>query len=397
MIPAPWQTVIVGAGPVGLLLGNLLGARGIRTLVVDKRASGPEASMAIGLTPPSLARLRSLQLDQSFIAAGVRVEQAVVHGDRGRLGGLSFGDLPSPYPFILSIPQAETVRLLEGRLGDWPEVELHRGTELLGLEQDAGGVTAVLRQGDTAPTQRVRSAFLVGADGGRGCVRQLAAITADSGSYPQSFVMADFADHSGFGDQAHLFFTRHGSVESFPLPNGRRRWVVQSGERPDPVPPAFLTAAVRQRTGIDLNGCAQFFTTAYTVGWLLAQRYHRGRIALCGDAAHLMSPVGGQGMNVGFADAGWLATLLTACCTEGAASEPLLAGYGQARRTAARIAIGRAARGMWLGTRRGPLSGLWREPLLRLLLAPPLRHWLPPYFAMLTLPHTLPAVGHPCR
>jgi 2-polyprenyl-6-methoxyphenol hydroxylase-like FAD-dependent oxidoreductase len=173
--------------------------------------------------------------------------------------------------------------------------------------------------------------------------------------------------------------------------------VVQVGEQPGPVPPGYLGEAVHQRTGIELNGYAQFFAGAYTVGWLLAQRYHCGHIALCGDAAHLMSPVGGQGMNVGFADAGWLATLLAACCREGAAAEPLLAGYGQARRAAARMAIDRAARGMWLGTRRGRLAGLWRDPLLRLLLAPPLARRLPPYFAMLTLPYTFPAAGQRCR
>jgi len=392
-----WQVVIAGAGPVGLLLGNLLGARGIRTLVIDKRLSGPEASMAIGLTPPSLALLHTLQLDRHFIAAGVRVDQAVVHGDRGQLGGISFRELPSPYPFILSLPQAETVRLLEGRLGDWPGAELRRGVEMVDLEQDADGVTAMLREGDAAQAHPVRCAFLIGADGGHSRVRQLAGIAADTGSYPQNFAMADFADHSGFGGQAHLFFTRHGSVESFPLPMGRRRWVVQSWKGPNPDPPGFLVEAVHQRTGIDLSDCTQFSASAYAVGWLLAQRYYRGRIALCGDAAHLMSPVGGQGMNVGFADVAWLATLLSACCREESAAEPLLAGYGEARRQAARVAIDRAARGMWLGTRRGPWSGLWRDPLLHLLLAPPLCRRLPPYFAMLNLPHTLPAAGHPCR
>lgn len=392
-----WDVVIVGAGPVGLLLGNLLGAGGVRALVIDKRGCGPEASMAIGLTPPSLALLHTLQLDRQFVDAGIRVENAVVHGDHGVLGTLSFSRLPAPYPFILSLPQAKTVALLETRLGDWPRVELRRGTELLDLEPEADGVTARVRNLDTLQGQKLRCAFLVGADGGHSRVRQLGGIKAAAGSYPQHFVMADFADRSGFGDQAHLFFTSEGSVESFPLPTGQRRWVVQSGLRPDSAPPGFLTAAVRRRTGIDLSGCAQFFTSTYSVGWLLARRYHHGRMVLCGDAAHLMSPVGGQGMNVGFADAAWLAELLIACCRQGAAAEPLLARYGQARREAARIAIGRAARGMWLGTRQGRLAGLWRDPLLRLLLAPLLRRRLPAYFAMLTLPHTPPAAGAPCR
>ena len=397
MIAPEWEVVIVGAGPVGLLLGNLLGASGVQTLLIDKREHGPEASMAIGLTPPSLALLHNLQLDQQFIAAGVRVDQAVVHSSKEQLGVLSFRTLPGPYTFILSLPQAETVRLLEARLGDWPQVTLRRGTELVALEQKSGRVTASLQEGEAQQPQRVHSNFLVGADGGRSCARQMAGIPIATRSYPQSFVMGDFADHSGFGDQAHLYFTRYGSVESFPLSGGRRRWVIQTEERLDQVPPRTLSEEIRRRTGIDLAGCDAYFTSSYAVGRLLAKHYHSERIALCGDAAHMMSPVGGQGMNVGFADAAWLASVLVACCREGAEAEPLLTHYGQNRRKAARIATGRAARGMWLGTRRGRLSCLWRDPLLRLLLAPPLRRWLPPYFAMLTLPHTLPDGGSFCR
>jgi 2-polyprenyl-6-methoxyphenol hydroxylase-like FAD-dependent oxidoreductase len=267
-------------------------------------------------------------------------------------------------------------------------VELRRAAELLDLEQDASGVTARLRQREAGQPERVRGTFLVGADGGLSRVRQLVGITAAFGSYSHRFAMADFADRSGFGDQAHLYFTADGSVESFPLPGGGRRWVVQADGQLQPVPSAFLVAAVGRRTGIGLDLCDQRFFSDYAVGWLLAQRYHRGRVALCGDAAHLMSPVGGQGMNVGCADAAWLAPTLIACLRQGAAAEALLDRYSQARRTAARTAIDRAARSMWLGTRRGPATRCWRKSLLRLLLWPPLRQRLPPYFAMLTLPHT---------
>jgi len=397
MIAPEWEVVIVGAGPVGLLLGNLLGAGGVRTLVIDKRGCGPEASMAIGLTPPSLSLLHTLQLDQQLIAAGVQVNQAVVHGNKEQLGLLSFHNLPGPYQFILSLPQAETVRQLERRLVNWPQVTLRRETELLTFEQASGRVTASLQESESIHPQWVHCDFLVGADGARSRVRQITGITTDNGNYSQSFVMGDFVDTSNFGDQAHLFFTRHGSVESFPLPESRRRWVVQTEERLEKVPPEFLPAEVYRRTGIDLAGSYSCFTSSYAVGRLLVQHYHDGRIALCGDAAHLMSPVGGQGMNVGFADAAWLAKVLIACCREKADPEPLLADYGQNRRKAARIATRRAARGMWLGTRRGRLSCLWRDPLLRLLLAAPLRQRLPPYFAMLTLPYTFPAGGYSCR
>jgi 2-polyprenyl-6-methoxyphenol hydroxylase-like FAD-dependent oxidoreductase len=153
-----------------------------------------------------------------------------------------------------------------------------------------------------------------------------------------------------------------------------------------------LIEAVRRRAGVDLSASACTFESAFSVRRRLAQRYVHGRVTLAGDAAHLMSPIGGQGMNVGFADAAALAEVL-AVASGGAAPAPALAEYDRTRRAAARVAIGRAARGMWLGTRQGRLASLWREPLLRLLLAPPVCHALPPYFAMLTLPHTRPEAG----
>ena len=385
-----WQVVIAGAGPVGLLLGNLLGLHGIRTLVIDKRMAGPEASMAIGLTPPSLRILHRLQLARAFIAAGVRVDHAVVHGDRGRLGELSFRGLPGAYPFILAIPQAETVRLLEARLGDWPAVELRRGTELVALHQEPAGVNATLRSVTTGRDEPVPCGWLAGCDGGDSRVREQTGIASTGSSYPQTFVMADFADASGLGGEAHLFFTREGSVESFPLPGGRRRWIVQTDRLQRPVPPGLINQTVRQRTGIDLADSRCSFESAFAVRHRLARRYQQGRVVLCGDAAHLMSPVGGQGMNVGFGDAAALAGILAASIRHGANAASSLADYSRQRKAVAKAATGRAARGMWLGTRQGRLAGLWREPLLRLLLAPPLCHRLPPYFAMLTLPHAPP-------
>jgi 2-polyprenyl-6-methoxyphenol hydroxylase-like FAD-dependent oxidoreductase len=263
---------------------------------------------------------------------------------------------------------------------------------LIGLAQDNRRVEAFVKRGEAVTPETVRGAFLVGADGGRSRTRQLARIAVDEGSYAPCFAMADGSDHTDFDSQAHLFFTVDGSVESFPLPGHRRRWVVQTEHLLDTVSSAFIAEVIARRTGVEIAGHKLSFFSAFQPVWLQSKAYHRGRVVLCGDAAHQMSPIGGQGMNVGFADAFWLATLLVNSCCRGQDHLPLLAHYEQARRGTARIAIRRAARGMWLGTRRGPLMPCWRTPLLRLLLQPPFRTWLSPYFAMLTLPHNRPAI-----
>jgi len=181
--PHDYQVVIVGAGPVGLLLANLLGQAGIRTLVADRRERGPEASMAIGVTPPSLLILRTLGLDETFVAAGVKVERARVFGDRRKLGELSFGYLAGSWRYILSLPQAETVRLLEEHLSNWPSVTLRRGLELVDFAQDESGVEVTLQENGSGG-QVLRSAWLVGCDGRSGAVRDRLELRRQQYQYP---------------------------------------------------------------------------------------------------------------------------------------------------------------------------------------------------------------------
>jgi len=125
------------------------------------------------------------------------------------------------------------------------------------------------------------------------------------------------------------------------------------------------------------------------------EHYVKGRVVVCGDAAHLMSPVGGQGMNVGFGDARRLAAALQRSLREGRSAEQELAAYDSDRRPAAATAIARAERGLHFGTQRGVLACLWRGLIIRLLFIPPLRYKLAPYFAMTTLPGRSLPPGHP--
>jgi demethylmenaquinone methyltransferase/2-methoxy-6-polyprenyl-1,4-benzoquinol methylase len=203
-------------------------------------------------------------------------------------------------------------------------------------------------------------------------VRELAGIACARKQYRPRFAMGDFADQTGWGDVAHLFFTTRGSVESFPLPGGQRRWITPAT--------IDLVGRVREITGVDLSASRQFSQSEFQPERLLCDRYSTGRVILCGDAAHVMSPIGGQGMNTGFADAEFLATTLRDG-TNG------LRDYDRQRHRAFRIAARRAARGMWLGTRTSRVASALRSWFLRaVLLRPPVVHRLPAYFAMLTIP-----------
>lgn len=384
---ADQPVIVIGAGPVGLLLANLLGQANVRTLVFEKRDAPLESSMAIGVTPPSLEILKRLNLDRTFSDAGVRVRCAEVHEAGRKLGRLGFDEIPSEYRFFLSIPQAHTLAILRESLRRFSSVTLQDHTECTGLEQERDGVRVRLRQAKTGSSFEEQGVFVVGCDGHRGVVRSAAGLRVREKTYPQRFVMADFQDDTGLGSEARLFFSPCGSVESFPLPGGWRRWVVLATGSAEASPLRYLIEMVENLTGHDLGRQPARFVSVFGAKRMLVDRYYAGRILLAGDAAHVMSPIGGQGMNTGFADAELLAALVPKLIEEPERISQALATYDRLRRRAFTVAANRAARGMWLGTSRGRFASAFRRFLIaRVLFSPAFRSRLAPYFAMLTIP-----------
>ncbi|MDZ8119716.1 FAD-dependent monooxygenase [Pontiella agarivorans] len=388
--PNDFDAVIIGAGPVGLLLANLLGQQGLNVLVAERRVKPPVGSMAIGITPPSLNILSALQLDTLFEQNGIPITKARVfeHGDF--LGAVDFSGIAADHRYILSLPQCETIALLKQNLTHYPSVHLQDGMELAAFSETGGGIRVRLKDVETSSTSEITASYLAGCDGHRSQVRRLAGIGFPGRAYRSSFFMADFDDQTSLGREAHLYFGPGGSVESFPLSGSRRRWIVQTpGQlRPeqDAIGPA-VSRLVHERAGFDLRTADLRFESAFQPQRRLARTYTRGRVLLCGDAAHVMSPIGGQGMNTGFADADYLAEALTEALRSPDKAHKLFAAYNRVRRHAFRCAAGRAARGMWMGTRTGSLySGLRKWMARRILFHPAVRTRLAPHFAMLTLP-----------
>lgn len=380
-----FEVIIAGAGPVGLLLANLLGQAGIITLVVAGDQQTSEASLAIGLTPPSLLILHALELDEAFTARGVKVVKTLVHGDKGKLGELSFDSLAGPWRYILSLPEAEMVSLLENKLASWPCVELRRGLELTSLEQDEQQVRLSLRNSADQEVT-LQAAYLVSGDDRDGQIRNLLQLRRQRYNYPHTFLLADHQDRTGLGSAAALWLTRQGSVDSFPLPEGKRRWIVQTGQIEQEPVAGRLEALVQERAGIGLDPADKVFETPVQLVRLLIEHYLMGRVILCGETAHQMGSMSGLGLNVGFGDAQRLAVALGRILRQQRDAGRELAGYESDRRPAAAAAILRTDRGLRFGSQPGLLSSFWRKQVIRLLLASALRRKLPPYFALTTLP-----------
>ena len=350
---------LVGAGPVGLLLACLLGQRGLDVRLYEKRRGLPAASMAIGITPPSLDILDRLDLKSEFLRRGVRISRVHVHEDRKYCGTLDFRAAENE---ILSLPQYGTLELLRRRLADFPNVDFREG---------------VARHPEQTADTPGR---IIACDGAKSPLRQWLGIPAARKTYPVTFVMADFPDPEDPAPEGRLFFSPRGAVESFPLPNRRRRWIAQCADGA-PAELETLLRRVRDAAGVDLHADAPGSVYPFTPRRLLCKSYHAGNVILCGDAAHTMSPIGGQGMNTGFADAWHLSRILPD------PSPADLAAYTRARRRAFRTASRRAAAGMWLGTRTGSAAARLRRQLLSAALRQPAAHrTLALTFAMRNLP-----------
>jgi len=301
------DVLIAGAGPVGLALGAALTQRGLRVVIVDKQAEGANTSRAAVIHARTLEVLDELDVSRELVDRGVIVPRFTVRdGDRALLT-VDFGGLPTAYPYTLMLPQNETERILADRLNHLG-ASVRRPAELVGARQDADGMTATLRDGET-----IRARYLVGADGMHSTVRELSGITFSGDAYAQSFVLADVRmDWPLPDDEVTLSFAPEGLAVVAPLPGGRHRIVATFDDAPEHPTAADVQALLESRGPRKRPGRVRdvVWSSRFRVHHRLADRYRNGRIFLAGDAAHVHSPAGGQGMNTGIQDAIELAAVL---------------------------------------------------------------------------------------
>jgi len=333
------EVAVVGAGPVGMVLALELVRRGVAVTVLERREAPRHSSRSIGIHPPALALLERLGCADELIAAGVRVRGGEVRCRGARLGRLSFAGVSARHPFVLSVPQHVTERVLRERLAALAPDALVAGCEVTGARELDDGVELATGQGP------VRAAWAVGADGAHSTMRRLGGFAMRELPYPDRYVMGDATDATGFGDRAVLFLEPEGVVESFPLPGGRRRWVVHRGRDAAPASREALAQAVRKRTGVEVDAASLGEPSAFGVRHVWAGNPCRGHVALVGDAAHEISPIGGQGMTLGWLDAAQLADALAQAL--GGDGATALERYRRAaarrhRRTAAQAAFNTA-------------------------------------------------------
>jgi 2-polyprenyl-6-methoxyphenol hydroxylase-like FAD-dependent oxidoreductase len=325
------DVLIVGAGPTGLVLGLWLTLLGVRVRIVDKTAEPGTTSRALAVQARTLELYRQVGLADALVARG-RPMRAINLWAAGKpVAHAVLGDMGrhiSPFPYALIFPQDEHERLLIGRLAQ-AGIHLERETELVAFEEKAGRAVIQLRRADGA-TEACEAAYVAGCDGAHSTVRQAMAIGFPGGTYNHLFYVADVeARGPAMNGELHAALDASDFLAVFPLKeDGRARLIgtvrADAEHQHEDLSWNDVSRRVIEWMRIEVERVNWFST--YHVHHRVADRFRKGHAFLLGDAAHIHSPVGGQGMNTGIGDAVNLAWKLAAVLA-GRADQWLLDTY----------------------------------------------------------------------
>jgi 2-polyprenyl-6-methoxyphenol hydroxylase-like FAD-dependent oxidoreductase len=328
------DVLIVGAGPSGLTLAASLVQRGIATTVVDAQPAGANTSRAAVVNARTLEVLDGLDVARRLVKEGVQAPRFTIRDGRHTLIPIDFSVLSTDYPYSLMVPQATTERLLLDRLTELGGAVI-RPKILTAVTQDPDGVTATFEDGDA-----IKARYIVGADGIHSTVREQAGIGFAGGVYEESFTLADVRLRGEApADEVILFWAKAGLTVVAPLPSDIFRIVAPVADAPEEPSAAFIQQLLDDRG----FGAGRMVVTdviwgsRFRIHHRVADTYRAGRLLLAGDAAHVHSPAGGQGMNLGIQDAVALADALAGVL--GGAPDSVLDDYSAARRPIAQQVV----------------------------------------------------------
>ena len=363
------EVLIVGAGPTGLMLANQLARRGLSPLIIDRHAGPARETRALGVQARTLEIYQKLGVVERALELGKIGTGANLWANGKRMGRIPLGDAGravTPYPYILILGQDDNERILGESLTKLG-VPIHWNTELVALEQHADRVSATLKQPDGS-TRTLDSAWVAGCDGSRSAVRELNGIGFPGAPYEHVFFVADVTmTGTMVADEVNVYLWKSGFHLFFPM-RGTDHWRVVGivpAELRDREKVTFddIVPSVRAEAGSSLafQSCSWFST--YRIHHRAAATFQDRRCFVLGDAAHVHSPVGAQGMNTGLQDAYNLAWKL-ALVVAGTADASLVESYAAERKPIAEWLLQNTDRGFRLVVSDSPLAGLLRTEVL---------------------------------
>jgi 2-polyprenyl-6-methoxyphenol hydroxylase-like FAD-dependent oxidoreductase len=323
------EVLIVGAGPVGLFLANECSRRVLGFRIIEEHPSQSEHSKALAIFPRTLEIFDMAGVVSPFLDAANRVTSVAVMTHERTLAQMKFAPEESPYSFIAMVPQDVTEKLLLGELrrkGGDVEYE----TKFVSAEQQKDAVSVTLQHKGEPVT--IRASVVVGCDGAHSAVRHHLKLPFQGAEYEGSFVLADIETNAKFpADEMQLCPSELGPVAIFPMSATRRRVVATVENSEGDVPSLDLVRNVlAQRAPTGIEARALHWSTYFRIHHRLVARLREGRIFIAGDAAHIHSPFGGQGMNTGLHDV-WNLVWKLDLVLRGHGNEQLLDSYSAER------------------------------------------------------------------
>jgi 2-polyprenyl-6-methoxyphenol hydroxylase-like FAD-dependent oxidoreductase len=358
--------LVVGAGPTGLVMASQLARHGVPVRVLEKNPGPSNISKALAVQARTLEVFDDMGIVEEAMDRGIRVRAANVYSNGHRLAHLGLASVDSSYNFALDLAQNETEMILGGYLKSFG-VPIEWQVELLGFTQAADAVTATLKHAD-GREETVVTPWLVGCDGAHSTVRHTLGLPFEGAPYPEGWALLEAKIHWDLpADEWHLFIQPEGVFVVFPLRNGNWRMMADAepyaGDGPLPQPTLEeFQRYIKERALPDATISDPVWMSPFRIHMRRAPHFRRRRAFLAGDAVHIHSPAGGQGMNTGIQDAYNLAWKL-ALVQAGHAPDSLLDSYEVEREPVAESVMHMSDLMIRLGTVRNPLMATIRNRL----------------------------------
>ena len=343
------NVLVVGAGPVGLTMAAELARYGVSVRIVDKAAHGSDKSKALAIWSRTLELLDRAGCATALINAGLKVTGASFIAGSREIGHVRLDKMDTPHSYALMLPQNETERLMGQHLNSLG-VEVERQVELVRFTSDTEKVSATLKHAD-GREEALQVEWLIGCDGAHSTVRHGLGMQFEGDTQPSDWLLADIhlTGERAKSDEVTIYWHKDGTMAMFPIAPGRFRVIADVGDahgsapRPDPSLEEIQTVLDTRGPG-GLTASSPIWLASFRINERKVADYRAGRVFLAGDAAHIHSPAGGQGMNTGMQDACNLAWKLALICRGLAAQEPLLDSYSTERSAVGRQVLADAGR-----------------------------------------------------